>query len=118
MPDHHDRFLVAILGQQVAELRKSGARTQRGIEINLALEGKFVGDQRGRLGGALQRAGDDDIDVRFQDGERTADVAALLDTFAVKGTLVILDGIVLAVTGGGVAKKIDEHDQIRMKKSE
>ena len=56
VPDHHNGFLVAVLGQQVAELRKSGAGTQRGIKINLALVGEFVGDQRGSACFAVSRA--------------------------------------------------------------
>ena len=68
---------------------KPGLGTQRVFLDQLALVAHFISDQRGGLHSALERAGDDDVDLHAERGQSAADVAALLDAVFVERALFV-----------------------------
>ena len=103
MADDHHRFHARVFLQNFAEVSQTGFRTQSRIGLQLAFVAKFVAHQRRRLGGALQRTGDDYIDLHIQSRQSSADVSALLDAFLIEGALLIFLRIDEVYASAGVA---------------
>jgi len=101
--NHHDGFLAGVFLKDLAKVRKVRLRAQARIQLKLAFISQFVSDQRCRLRGAFEGAGDDRIDLDIERRKRSPDIAALLDTLFVQSALLIFFRIDQMLAGAGVA---------------
>jgi len=101
--NHHDGFLARVFLKDLAKVGKVRLRAQARIQLKLAFISQFVSDQRCRLGGAFEGAGDDRIDLDIERRKRSPDIAALLDTLFVQSALLIFFRIDQMLAGAGVA---------------
>src|SRR5207302_7837521 len=72
----------------------------------------FGSDPGSGLGGALERAGNDDVHLGFNCGESAAHVTALFDAFLVERALLVLLRIYEGFAGAGVTQKINDHGEL------
>jgi len=101
VPDHHDGFLASIFFQKLTELREPSFGAQPGVNLQFAFVANLVAYQGRGLRAALQRAGNNCIDLNIKHSQSPPDVPALFDTLFVKGASLVLFriGNVLACTG-------------------
>ena len=110
MTDHHDRFVFAMPLQQAAKLRERCRRTQRRVHHDFAFVAHLVSHQGRRLRRALERAAHNQFDLHLKSGQGAANVAALLNPFAVEPALFVCLRILQARTSAGMPHKINDHE--------
>ena len=87
-----------VLLQHFLKIGEARLGTQRVFLDQLAFVAHFVSHQCRGLRGALERAGDDDVDLHAERGQSAADVSALLDAVFVERALFVF--LVAACRGG------------------
>ena len=109
MADDQQVLVARALAQQLLELGEGGVGRERGGGENLRLVAHLGADQRGGLHGALQRAGDDEVELELHGVEDMGELEAVALAVLVEGTLVVEDGIGALDAGAGVAQNVEIH---------
>ena len=92
--DHQHAFAVgSTLTSMLLEVLEVGGRTERGAHFDLGLVAELRADKLRGLQGALERAGDDHIDLHFEGAEDARHQHALLLAFLDKGALGVESGV-------------------------
>ena len=89
-----------------SSLRKSASPAsgrKPGVDLQFAFIAQLIADQRRGLCAALQRTGNDRVDLRIQRSQGAADIAALLDSLFVEGAFLVFLRIGKVFACAGVA---------------
>ncbi len=107
--DHQHAVAIGVLFKQLLEVLKVGGRIERGAHFDLGLVAELGADKLRGLQGALERAGDDHIDLDVEGAEGAGHQHALLLAFFDKGALGIQGGIFAPDARVSVAHEIENH---------
>ena len=102
--DDENVFTGGGIAQKALELGEGRARSEGVGDEDLLFVSGLGGDELGGLLGALERAGDDEIEVELEGVEDVGELQALGLAVLVEGTLDVENWIGAADAGAGVAK--------------
>ena len=89
MADEQNRILPRVLLDHLLKIREARFWTERVLCHKFALVTHFISDKGGSLRGALERAGNNDINLHAERSQSAANIAALLNAIFVECALLI-----------------------------
>ena len=107
--DDEDVVVFHQAADQVLELLHPGFGGQTFGYLDFAVVAGLSADQRCGLERALERAGDDAVELDIESAEKDADEDALLLAFFVEGPFYIDLGVGAARARAGMAKNVEIH---------
>jgi len=107
--DDEQVLVAGELAQKLLELGEGGVGRERGGGEDFGLVAHLGADERGGLHGALQGAGDDEVELELHGVEDMGELEAVALAVLVEGTLVVEDGIGALHAGAGVAQDVEVH---------
>ena len=114
MPDEEDVLAVGVFIDQLLKVGIGSGEVESWAGLDLDLVAQFVADELSSLECALEGTGENHIHLSIKGGQCAAHRCALANAVLIERTLIVLFGIRFALAGTGVAKKIDEHDQLAL----
>ena len=109
MADHQNVVIGRERCDQSLEAGDGTRRRNRVRDLNLAVVSHFCAHQRGGLQCALERAGDDQVELNPQGVQVPGNQQALLLAFFVERTLDVNGGVCAADTGARMSKNVKVH---------
>ena len=107
--DDQDVFVLVETADEVVKLLHGGFRRESFRDLDFAFVAGFGADQRGGLQGALERAGDDAVELNIESAEKAADEEALLLAFLIEGAFDVDGGVGAASARAGMTKNVEIH---------
>jgi len=107
--DDEQVLVAGVLAQKLLELGEGGVGSERGGGEDFGLVAHLCADERGGLHGALQGAGDDEVELELHGVEDMGELEAVALAVLVEGTLVVEDRVGALHAGAGVAQDIEVH---------
>ena len=107
--DDEKVFVGGALTQQALELGEGRGGSQAFGHEDAGLVAGFGADELRGLHAALERAGDDEVEVELHRGEDVSEMQAVALAVFIERTLGVEDGIDAAGAGAGVAKDVEVH---------
>lgn len=110
MADNEDVFLVRNGDQEILEVLEGRGRGEGFGVQNWRFVAGFGADKRSCLQAALERTGDDDVELNLQGVEDGGELEAVALAFFIKRTLLVDQGIHAAGAGACMAKNKQIHN--------
>jgi hypothetical protein len=107
--DHQDAFAVCVLGEELLEVGVAGVEIEGGTDLNLGLVTHLGTHKLGGLQGALERAGDYNVDLHLEGVEHPRHQHALFFSLFDEAALAIEGRIAASKSSVGVAHEIEVH---------
>jgi len=107
--DYEDAFAVRVFGEHLLEVGVVGAEVECRADFDFGFVAKLRADKLGGLEGALERAGDDDVDLHLERREKPRHEHALLFSLFDEGSFAIKDVIFASQACIGVPHQVKVH---------
>ena len=109
VPDTENALAIGILGQKLLEIRVTSIQSEGRTDFNFGVVPQLRAHELGGLQGALQRAGDDHVNRRFEGAQYARHQHALLFALLDEASLAVKDGIFANGSGIRMAHEIENH---------
>jgi len=111
MADGEHAFAAGILNQHVLEGGKVCIGQEGSADFDLGVIAELGSDKLGGLHGALERAGDDDVDLDLEGAQHAGHQHALVLAFLDEAPLGVESGILSKHSCTGVTHQVEDHSE-------
>lgn len=101
--DGQHAFVAGVLDQHVLKSGEGGVGREGLADFDPAVKAELCGDKLSGLHGALEGAGDDDVDLDLEGAQEARHQHALVFALLDESALDVKDGVFAAESGAGVA---------------
>jgi hypothetical protein len=110
MANDKEILAVGALAEELLEVFESSFGRERGGVQNLGFVAGLGADERSGLEAALERAGDDEIELDVQCIQHVSELETVLFALFVEGAFLVEKGISTTKSGAGVAEDENIHN--------
>lgn len=107
--DGQDALAVGIFGEHLLEVGVIGAEGEGGADFDFGFVAQLGADKLRGLEGALEGAGDDDVNLHLEGAEDAGHQHALVFSFLDEGPLGVESRVPAGHSGIGVAHQVEVH---------
>ena len=110
--DGQHAFAAGVLDEHVLKGFEGRVGGEGGADLNFAVVAELGADELRGLQGALERAGDDDVDLDFEGAQHAGHEHALVFSLFDEASLGVEGGIPTEESGIGVAHEVEDHSEL------